>query len=871
MVTPPVKFPQAEADLSAETWLRSLDKIEGKDLPLVGGKAFRLGLLRRQGLNVPPGLVLTTTFFETHIRQTKLTPLWLGSPDVAVTTESLSWLADTLKITPLPKILTEALHRQLALEFGPDLDSLAVRSSAIDEDQRDHTFAGVHLTELGVPRAALPIAITRCWASAFSRPALDYRQAHGMSIQGIRVAILIQPMLKPTVSGVGFTSNPLTGNRDEIVIEATWGLGERLVSGQVQPYFYKLADHPPDYPLLERQPGRGTGAEGQEPLSGEELTPLAQQLKQIQALLGEPQDVEWARQDGRLYILQARPVALPPEPAPVLELEWTRGSHPEYLPELPSPLFSSLLERSQRQANRFFRDLGLNVEEVGPFVKFIVGRPYLNLTFLKRMISQVGIAPGKLLYTIGQVEPGSIGSPLSVDWETAFKARRIYWGVLKKFFSYRRELKQYQNLVAESVTRLAQTDFNAPAPQLLGLFRLHDRLYERHFYTNLSLGVALTAVTALGNRIIAPITHNPAVVITALAQRRVQTTEGALAQRLQALSHLAREEETTRRYFAIAPDDFADYEDSLAVSAAFRQAFAALLSDIGDRALYEADPGWPRYKEQPAALLRLIRQYLQVKAAPPAAGEPGQVLTWATLADQARGLDRRLPWRRWLVGPFIVALSRLLLRRDELNAGRAQAMAALRRWDLALGQKWVEQSWLANVEDIFWLTLDEIESALIAEDATGLTLPALVQARKATYQEYAQTPLPFNLKEADIFSIQLGQGLAPEASPAVMVGLPISPGQVRGRIVVLHSPDDFKPDGDDAILVMPTTDPAWLPLLHRAAGLIVEMGGLLSHGSVIAREYGVPGVANIPDATRHFQTGELVLLDGSTGVVQRLE
>ena len=208
-----------------QAWLRTLDNIDGTDFSLVGGKAFRLALLRQNGLNVPPGLVLTTEFFEAQIKYAKLTPLWMGSPDVAVTTESLTWLSDSLKTKPIAKHLVDALHHQLDTVFDKTIDSFAVRSSAIDEDQRNHSFAGIHLTELGVPRSVLPIAITRCWASALGDVALKYRQVNGMSIQGIRMAVLIQPMLNPTCSGVGFTINPLTGNSEELIVEADVGAG----------------------------------------------------------------------------------------------------------------------------------------------------------------------------------------------------------------------------------------------------------------------------------------------------------------------------------------------------------------------------------------------------------------------------------------------------------------------------------------------------------------------------------------------------------------------------------------------------------------------------------------------------------------------
>jgi pyruvate,water dikinase len=828
--------------------------------------------------------VLTTTFFETQLQHHHLIPLWAGSPDVAVTPEALSWLADVLKTKPLSKELARALNEYLNTLSGIETDSFAVRSSAIDEDQRDHTFAGVHLTELGVPRSALPIAISRCWASAISQPAIEYRQDHGMSIQGIRVAVLIQPMLNPKSAGVGFTANPLTGARDELVVEATWGLGEAVVSSNVQPYCYKLANQPPDYPLNEQINGNVSPPDNEKvsstgPLSKKELTELATQLEQIHALMGEPQDVEWAQQDEIFFFLQTRPVALPPPPAQTLNWMWTRGSHPEFLPELPSPLFGSLLERTQNRVIVLLKEAGLAVDELGPYVKLILGRPYLNLTFLKRIITQVGIAPGNLLFTIGHTEPGSAGGWLSIDWDTVWKSRRTYWRILKQILGLSRTLEEFQALVDEVGVTLNDINPDTSATTLLNHLRLHDRIYNELFNTNFRLAIAVSSVTALGSSLIAPLTPSPATFMTTLALKGVKTVDGALNQALFDLGRLARSDAQTTQYLANAADSFADYPDHALISTAFKQGFAELLVTYGQRATYETDMGWPRYQDDPAPLLRIIRQYAQSDVLvsnndtsdSDSQSPDREAIGWRQLSRQAKGLNRLIPWRQWLATPCVKLLRRLLSMRDEVNSARAKAMTACRYWDLALGQKWAGQGWLAQPEDIFWLTLQEIERTLMVEENMGITLPATVQARKETYQTYAETTMPFTLRESQIASIQLGVGFSPEPTSDVMVGLPISPGQARGTVVVLNSPDDFKESSDDIILVMPSTDPAWLPLLRLATGLIVEMGGLLSHGSVIAREYGLPAVANIPDATRRFHTGDTVLVDGSTGVVQLLE
>ncbi len=855
----PDKFSPGEPAIS-HLWLRSLDEIEGPDLPLVGGKAFRLATLKQHGLPVPPGLVLTTRFFQTHLQKSKLIPLWAGSPDIAVTAEALAWLADALKTKPLSKKLIDALAAEIDRLFDPAVDGFAVRSSAIDEDQRDHTFAGIHLTELGVPRAALPIAISRCWASALSGPAIEYRQVHGMSIQGIQVAVFIQPMLAPQYAGVGFTVNPLTGGRDEMVIEATWGLGDPLVSGEIQPHFYRFSNQPPEFPLLEERRGNTNQSDERGPLSTGTRLQLAGELNQIEALMGEPQDVEWARHNNKFYYLQTRPVTAVSEPLQTSPDQlWTRGTYPESLPEIPSPLYGSLLERAQPQVMDFFLNLGFDPNGVTLYQRVILGRPYINLSLLKRLAAQIGLNLDGLLQSIGYLRMTTSAGPLAVDWRTAWQTRAVYRKVIARIRAARRDFEQTHARIEELAKALSPFNPTAPADVLLHQLRQQDEIYLTLFQMSLQLEISLAITAGAGSHLMPTPAGTPFAAMTAMVmQQQAETERDEMIQAMVALSQLAEDDPELQAYLLHAPRGFSDFAENPAVSPEFRQGFAGVIAQFGERSTFDGDPGWPRYREEPAILLRIAQQF--VKQPPP--------------VTSASAVFEKPPWyiwRRWAIGPLSGKLRQLLSIRNQLNITRAKGMAATRAWNLALGVQWVEQGWLEEAQDIFWLTLDEIERTLMIGKNASVTLSSTVRARKETAESNLETVVPFNLQQSQLLAIQLGGKTSDAALSDVTVGLPVSPGQARGSVVVVHQPDEVSDLGDDTILVMPSTGSDWLPLLHLARGLIVETGGLLSHGSVIAREYGLPAVANIPQATRRFQTGDKVLLDGSTGVIQLLE
>jgi len=861
-----------------KNWLLTLSEISANDLPLVGLKSLNLATVSRNNLATPPGLVVTTAFFESQIEHYAFGPIWTGSPDVEVTEGALEFLADFLKTTPLAPQLETALKQRLGEVFPADVQSFAARSSAVDEDRRDYSFAGHYLTELGVPRSMLTVSLTRCWASALTGKAVQYRIEHGMPLQSIRIAVLIQPMLTPDAAGVAFTLNPVTGARDELVIEASAGLGEAIVSGRVNPYRYRMARQSPAYPIIEKVSG-DAGARG-EPLSSGQLFELGQVLEQTEALMGSPQDVEWAYQGKSLYILQTRPIT-GAEITPSARLfdddlpfnaEWTRANHPDTLPDIPSPLFVSLMERTQDKGAAFFNQAGIDVSGMGPYIRVIYGRPYLNLSMIKRIFTRLGLSPIPLLTMAGYMKSDATSNPFGVDWKSAWRARESYQALLSEARLVEKTVAAYQQTTEQVSARLNNTLMKSS--DLLSQFKLRERVYSDLIGLGLILVSTLSGLTVLIAKLIAPLTTSPSEAFSVLGTLGRDPFVIHHNQTLLKLSQLARTESQVQNYLAQENAPYADYQSALA-GAEFLTEFEAYLDEFGYRAVYESDMAWPRFSEQPSELLQTISRYIRFSDEE-MAGLPSlfQQSRWQILKDlsaNASTINRRLPWRQALALPPASLLNKSFALRTAMYTAEAQAMDAIRRWDLALAEKWRKAGLLEARDDYFWLTMEEIENALVTGRKSDVHLKPIITARKATYQAYAKIAAPFVIKEAEIPLLSLSETEAQEILADTLTGLPVSSGQVQGVVAFL---DDLGPAEDipkGRILVAPSADPAYLPYFPMASGLIVEVGGMLSHGSIIAREYHLPAVSSITDARQRLRPGDKVLVDGSTGVVQVLE
>ena len=856
--------------------LLTLDDIKANDLALVGGKSLTLANLARNRFNVLPGLVITSAFFEAQIKHLAYTPVWAGSADVAVTEASLEFLADLLKATPLAPKLDELLKTKLEAMFPADVH-FAVRSSAVDEDRQNFSFAGAYLTELTVPRDLLAVSITRCWASALTGTAIKYRLERGLSLQKIKTAVLIQPMLQAEVAGVGFTLNPMTGERNEMVIEAHNGAAHEVVVGQITPFRYRLRKQANAYPIIQKISGDSHNVTS-DPLTVPQLNLLAKTLIHLEALQGTPQDVEWAFVGQALYLFQARPItAIADRSTHFFDTEWTRANHLESLPDIPSPLFMSMMKRSQVRGLQFFADMGLQVSDVGAYLTEIYGRPYLNLSMVRRILSQLGFNPWPLLSLVGYTDRPSDANPFRIQWQTVWQARHIYRRLFSEVFRLKPIVATYVADVEQIVAALAPADGETSPGELLEQFRLREQVYGGLISTGLVLVAALSGLTILIGKIVGPLAKSPNDVMRTLAKLGGSSAANIHGTAMLRMSRLARQEPDVLTYLTRPNNDFSDYRTALAETRLLTE-LDTYFAHHGDRATYEPDMSYPRYREQPRSLLRAINHYVQL-GTPGSEDDPPEQeqlpksphKIWQTLTAHVPLWKRWLTWR-WLFGlPLVALLRALFVMRDSARLAEAQGMAAVRAWDVAWAKQWVSAGYLESVADYFWLHMEEIEKVLVTEDDAGLYFKPTVQVRRESYRSYANIRMPLVIKDSQVPQLSQDIEVSHEILSEILVGLPVSPGQAQGTIRILEEVDRLDQVPQGSILVTPSTDPALLPYFPLAAGLIVEVGGMLSHGSIIAREYGVPAVSNIVDARQHLRNGDRVLLDGSTGIVQILE
>lgn len=884
---------------------------EQASLALAGGKGANLARLTRAGFPVPPGFVLTTRAYLHFVAANDLQPRidaalaeYTGGEGSPEELEAVSArIRAMFAAAPVPAEIDSALREAYA-ELGRP--AAAVRSSATAEDLPGLSFAGQQDTFLNVQgEEALLQAVVRCWSSLWTARAIGYRRRSGIPHSDAALAVVVQLMVPGEVSGVLFTANPLNGLRTETVIDAAWGLGEALVAGLVEPDHYVVDPH--QGRILSRSLGsKALSVRGQEgggtvqvreeagqrqALSDEQILALARLGKQVEAALGGPQDIEWALAGDALHLLQARPITtlfplpegMPPEP---LRVMFSVGAVQGMLDPI-TPLGRDVL--------------GAIIAAGGTLLGYRAGwRPEgVVYTAGERLWADIAaafrspIARKALPRVMGMVEPGLVPSLDEVLADPRLRPGRrpisftslrrlvrfafpIAWNVARNL---RAPAARRAWIVARGEALLA--DFSARCEAIQG--DRHERLRQRLelitevipaiipgqlrlFLSGVTSGMAslyqLNAAARRGNGGTGGLDERVLEVTRGLPDNPTTEMDLKLWRAAQALQR----DTQSREAFSTRPaKDLAAAWLKGALPPAAQAICDDFLAQYGGRGLAEIDLGRPRWREEPAYVMETLAAYLRIQnpdAAPDA--------VFARSAEQAAAAVEALAgeagWFRARLVRFFAGRARVLLALREVPKFFFVRLLARVRWALLeSGQEFAASGEIERPDDLFYLHLDELFS--LAAGQPGNWQERIAGRREVYRIEMARRQVP-RLLFSDGRAIYEGITLSDESG--ALHGSPVSPGSVVGRVRVVENPLQAQLQQGE-ILVCRGTDPSWTPLFLTAAGLVMEVGGMMTHGAVVAREYGIPAVVGVDQVTRRLRTGQLVRVDGSSGWVVPLD
>ncbi len=843
-------------------WLADLGR---SDLALAGGKGANLGELTRAGFPVPPGFVVTTAGYDSYVEANGLAGALEADPAGA---------AAAFAAGALPGDLAEALRTAyLALGEGA-ATPVAVRSSATAEDLAEASFAGQQDTYLNVVgEADLLDAVRSCWASLWTERAVHYRAQHGVGAEGLSLAVVVQRMVPANAAGVMFTANPANGRTEETVITAAWGLGEAVVSGLVDTDTIVvdnvagtvLSMHVADKAVrIDPAPaGAGERTRTSEPAAAEREAAVLDEAAALRlaalgtaiaAHFGSPQDIEWVLGDDGFQIVQARPItALPPRSGPVPQ-EWQlpakglyfRASITEQLPDPLSPLFADLVTTAvPAGVKRLMTEL--LGERAG---RLDVGFPILNGYAFYRygyrsFATMLGLSP-----TAVRMVLGGGGRWVEDRW--------------------RDRLEQYAAAVA---AERAQEPGDLSGRELLaGIARLVHELAYYYTAVQTIIPVASSAelvwVSAYERLLRRP--GDPAAETYLLGY----DSEPIRAEK--ALYDLARWARGQVGLAAALRDPgtapLAPAAPSGVPATVWQQWLERLGSHLQEHGhtLYNLDFVNPVPADDPTPVLQGLRFYLGDDAPDPYARQRRLA---ADREAAAAALLIRLGGRRqrWVRKLLARAQHTGPLREDAL-AAMGLAWPTVRRLLRELGGRLVAAGVIAEPMDVCWLTLAEARQLVAALDAgrqPELRLEERVADRRATARGQRQAQPPQYLPKNRLMDSMEWMYPARERHTGdVLSGTAGSGGVVTARARVLAGPEDFGSFQPGEVLVASITTPAYTPLFAMAAAVVTDIGGVLSHGSIVAREYGIPAVLGTGAATRRIRTGDEVTVDGTAGEVR---
>lgn len=820
-------------------WI-DLDEPRACDPGISGAKGARLAAMYQAGFPVPEAIIVTTEAWSNFV----------GDKSTAAQVRAIR----------LPRQFSKSL---LAACRRLNSTRFAVRSSGVGEDGYEHSMAGQLLTFLNTPLDEIPAKILECWAAWFSSPLRAYRRRK--SLAGKKpVAVVVQRQIEAEMAGVVFTIDPLKGGADKLVLEWTHGLGDRLVEGRLEPRRCRIA----------RKTGRildnDSGLPAQVGKAAHRWGLAAE------SMLNFPADMEWAVAEGRFYVLQARPVTGIASGRPVA---WTDVNLAENFPHPITPLAWSLVRR-------FYTAYMGSILPVFGWHPDKLGRQ-------RRIIDHlIGLQGQRIYYCIDNWYAVLQSFPFS-NWLTRFLDRYIGQYVayrppvpenlaagaspLRRWFNWTGFLPRLLKVITSAETRLArlertfsrlQKDWRSQEPESMPAEALARQLEQRLQIVGKIWSAAAVAdllvmifpglLGVLAERWLDMSADKATAEL--LAGQQVTSIQPSLL--IWQMARLVLNEPALAGL--LAREQFQRLEESLPAEA--RRLLDEFMDRFGSRCYLDCMVVMPTFREKHSLFWKLVAQYGSNLDGDPIASLKATCLRAQNMRH--RVLAGLPPLRRRILNLVIRKAGQAVRLRERGRLLQSLLFGEMRPVILALGQKMVSLGLIDADGDVFYLRLSEILDLVEGAYPLPETLAHIIKVRKDAFDRWQhERPPEFFLAPKAKAWQPSRRRKADSQDEGALLGTPVSGGKVRAAARVIVDPSEGHLLGRGEVLVTYATDPGWTPLFSLAGGLILERGGVLSHGAIVAREFGIPAVAGIEKACERIFSGQLVRLDGDTGKV----
>ena len=881
--------------------------IKNTDKPTasIGGKAKNLFALQELGLNVPKWLVIP-------------------QEALAVVIDGQENINDAIDHFKIPQNDLDGI----VSEF-PEGTFFAVRSSALDEDGNEFSFAGQFETLLFVNKSTLEDAIKAVWKSAFSERVLAYRKNNGLQpTKGI--AVIVQEMIDAEVAGVGFGINPTNGNRNEKVISTVFGLGEGLVSGELDAdtffiknkgsltvfasdYLQKLSKPQNEkatietiiqsktHQLIFNQEKNGgikkvpvPKAKIEQPtLTNDQVLVIGNILNKTFQHFGKPQDIEFALKNGQIYLLQTRPITNLNKVADQSDIYtlWDNSNIIESYPGVTTPLTFSFISQSYEGAYKLFSEfmgvapkvIAQNERIYKNTLGLMNGRVYYNL---KTWYHMLALLPGYSINARFMEKMMGVKERFDIPEDYRLSKGAAWWSIFKmaikmyrRFRSLPRKRKEFMALLNTTISEYKAMDFaTKSASELMQLYlNFEKKLLNEWKAPLLNDFFAMIWFGLLEKRCQQyKISENPNIHNDLLCGSSDIISTQPIHRSIELATKVSQNQALKDLFLNGTPKEIwkkltrSSNENSVDFGI-LKTEIDRYIHDFGERCIGELKLETVSYTQEPTKFIKVLKSYVETGITQKSTSNNIENQLRSQAEDELNHALRRKPIKKWRLKNTLRQARDLVSSRENLRYERTRAFGIVREIFSHMGKRFYAEGIINSDRDIFYLTKEEIFAYIEGRSVTQ-NLTALIDLRKAEFENHKEQEPPserFPTYGAVYHANDFYSTAKLEAIEGDLKGIGCCPGRVRAKVrVVLDPTSVISLDGD--ILVTSSTDPGWVTLFPSASGIIVERGSLLSHSAIVSREMGIPCIVSVTGLLKTLKTGDEIEMDGSTGEIQVL-